>query len=324
MKRVLKIVLNVFAWVLLIFALLITILVFSSGRNNGTPSLFGLMPMTVESASMEPAFKVNDMIICKEVDDVYSLEKDDVITFWTYIEGQRVKNTHRIVEIKKEGSSLSFVTRGDNNALDDDQEVVPGDIVGKWTGFRLPGFGKVMDFLSTKTGFFICIIIPMALFFLFELYKFITTLIEIRKPKLTESDEEEIKRRAIEEYIASQKAAAGGENAPPAETPAPEAAPSPEAAKPVAEEVRPAPEEATPSAEAETPAAEKAAPSAEAETPTAEEATPSAEEGTPTAEQAAPSPEVETPAAEEAAPSAEAETPAADEAAPAEPPEGDS
>jgi signal peptidase len=45
----------------------------------------------------------------------------------------------------------------------------------------------------------------MALFFLFELYKFIVTLIEAKRPEPAEQlDEEEIKRRAIEEYLASK------------------------------------------------------------------------------------------------------------------------
>lgn len=39
------------------FALLITILVFSSDKNNGTASLLGYVPLTVESDSMKPTFK---------------------------------------------------------------------------------------------------------------------------------------------------------------------------------------------------------------------------------------------------------------------------
>ena len=45
----------------------------------------------------------------------------------------------------------------------------------------------------------------MAIFFLFELYKFIVTLVEVKRPQEPELDEDEIKRRAIEEYLASQK-----------------------------------------------------------------------------------------------------------------------
>ena len=70
---------------------------------------------------------------------------------------------------------------------------------------KLPVFGKALDFIRTKTGFFVCIVIPMAIFFLFELYKFIVTLIEVKRPEEPELDEEEIKRRAIEEYLAAQK-----------------------------------------------------------------------------------------------------------------------
>ena len=244
MKKALKITLNVLAWILLILALIITLLVFSSGRNDGVSNLFGFIPMTVESASMEPTFKVDDMIICREVDDVNTLKEGDVITFWTIIEGKRVKNTHRIVSVIDNGSSRSFVTRGDNNGMDDDIPAPASDVIGRWTGVRLPGFGKVMRFLTTKTGFFCVIIIPLALFFLFELYKFIATLMEIKKPKLSESDEEEIKRRAIEEYLASQKAAegSGGEEAdkPAEEAPAPaqEDAPAPAEEEAPAEETK--------------------------------------------------------------------------------------
>lgn len=210
MKKVLKIVVNVLAWIVLVFALLVTIVVFSSGRNNGVANLMGYIPLTVESDSMLPTFAQGDMIICKEIDDINTLAEGDVITFWTIIDGKRVKNTHRIVGINQAENSRSFVTRGDNNNLEDDMPAYAGDLIGKWTNVKISGAGKVMAFLRTKTGFFVCILIPMAIFFLFELYKFIITLIEVKRGDEPELDEEEIKRRAIEEYLAQQRAAEGG------------------------------------------------------------------------------------------------------------------
>ena len=212
MKTVVKVIANVLVWIVLILALLITIIVFSSGRNNGVANLLGYIPMTVESDSMKPTFAKDDLIMCKEIDDVYSLQKGDVITFWTIIDGQKVKNTHRIVDITEIDGSRSFVTRGDNNQIDDTIPVLPGDVIGKWTEFKIGGFGKGMNFLRTKKGFFICIVIPMAVFFLVELYKFIVTLIELKKPELSEEDEEEIKKRAIEEYLAQQKKEQSGDS----------------------------------------------------------------------------------------------------------------
>lgn len=205
MRKVLNKIITVISWIILVFALLVTILVFSADGNNGVPNLLGFMPMTVESDSMEPAFVTDDLIIDKEIDDVYQLESGDVITFWTVINGQRVKNTHRIISVNNADGNINFTTQGDNNGYRDSLNVYPSDIIGKWTGIRLSGFGKAVDFLRTKTGFFICIMIPMIAFFLFELYKLIVVIVEVKGSEAVKLDEEEIKRRAVEEYIAEQQ-----------------------------------------------------------------------------------------------------------------------
>ena len=207
MKKVLSVVVDILAWVLLIFAFLITVMVFGSGKNNGVPTLLGYMPMSVQSDSMSPTFKEGDLIVVKKVDDLYSLKKDDVITFYTIIDGQRVINTHRIVEISEEDNTKRFITRGDNNPIDDETPVSASDIIGKWTKVKVGGVGKFIDFVTTKTGFFICVLIPIAIFFIFELYKFITVLIEAKQVTLSEEDEEEIKRKAVEEYLANKEKA---------------------------------------------------------------------------------------------------------------------
>ena len=205
MKKVLKTIANVLSWIILLLALLVTVLVFSSGRNNGVANLFGYIPLTVESDSMKPTFEQGDLIICKEIDNLDTLQIGDVITFWTIIDGRKVKNTHRITQINEFESTKSFITRGDGNLIDDEMPAYAGDLIGKWTDVRISNLGTVMNFLRTKTGFFVCILIPMAIFFLFELYKFIVVLIEVKRPPVPEIDEEEIKRRAIEEYLAEQK-----------------------------------------------------------------------------------------------------------------------
>lgn len=205
MKKVLRITFNILAWLVLVFSLLMTLIVFTADRNNGTASLFGFIPMTVESNSMEPTFKKDDMIICREIDDIEELKTDDVITFWTIINGEKVRNTHRIIRINDENGTKNFITRGDNNSRDDDISVYAVDVIGKWTGAKISGFGKAMGFLRTKTGFFVCVLLPVAVLFLIELYRLIIVIINIKRPAVEEIDEEEIKRRAIEEYLAEQQ-----------------------------------------------------------------------------------------------------------------------
>ena len=204
MKKVLKTTVSVLSWIILLFSLIATIFALSVDKSNGAPSVFGFIPMTVESDSMYPTFSENDLIIDREIDDVTALQEGDVITFWTLINGHKVKNTHRIIEVSRENGSISFTTKGDNNDIQDSLKVYPADIIGKWDGLRLPGFGVVINFLRTQLGFCICVIVPLILFFLFELYKLIVVIVEIKRPAAAEIDEEEIKRRAIEEYIAEQ------------------------------------------------------------------------------------------------------------------------
>ena len=79
----------------------------------------------------------------------------------------------------------------------------------------------MINFLRSRLGFFICIVLPLILFFLYELYNFINILVTERAKKapVAKETEEEIKRRAIEEYIKSQQAA---QNATAAENKSPE------------------------------------------------------------------------------------------------------
>lgn len=205
MKKALKIIVTVLSWTILVFALIATIFAFTADRSTGVSSVFGFIPLTVESDSMAPTFTQGTLIIDREIDDVTELSEGDVITFWTLINGQKVKNTHRIVEVKQVNGNISFVTKGDNNDIKDSLDVYPADIIGKWEGVKFPGLGNVINFLRTQLGFCICVIIPLVLFFLFELYKLIVVIVEIKRPAPAEIDEEEIKRRAIEEYIAEQK-----------------------------------------------------------------------------------------------------------------------
>ena len=218
MKNVLKGFVSVLSWVVLVFALIMTIFAFSVDKSSGISTLFGFIPLTVESDSMPPTFVPSALIIDREIDDIAALKEGDVITFWTIINGNKVINTHRITEVHLVNGNISFTTKGDNNSIKDSLDVYPSDIVGKWTGVKIPALGGIIGFLRTQLGFCICVIIPLALFFLFELYKFIAVIIEIKNPAAPQLDEEEIKRRAIEEYLAEQKQKAEQAEEKPADT----------------------------------------------------------------------------------------------------------
>ena len=239
-KKIFSIAVNTILWLFVAFSLLITILVFSAqGSADGVPAVFGKSLITISTDSMEPVYNAGDLVLMEKIDDKgkESLKVGDIITFHAPIDinGDGLIgdiNTHRIYETHHDQNY--FVTIGDNNNGPDNKGDTPytvhySDIIGVCTeDGKIGGLGNVINFLRSSLGFFLCIVLPLILFFLYELYHFITILVtekakkaavgvsaeteeEIKKRAVEEylakqRDEEEIKRRAIEEYLAAQKA----------------------------------------------------------------------------------------------------------------------
>ncbi len=217
-KQIANIVVNVLIWILVILSIIVTLLVFAAqGSDDGIPDLFGTSLITVETGSMRPVYNEGDLVFMKKIsdEDKYNLKKGDIITFRTSVDinGDGVNgdiNTHRIHE-PVEGT-LTFITKGDYNPAPDNVGDTPytvhhADIIGVCTeDGKIAGLGAVINFLRSSLGFFLCIVLPLILFFLYELYNFIALLISERTKKapVSKETEEEIKRRAIEEYLKSQ------------------------------------------------------------------------------------------------------------------------
>mgnify|MGYP004655407577 CR=1 FL=1 len=211
-KKVIKIVVNVLLWIFLVFACFVTILAIAAQSDStGIPSIGGKYWLTVQSDSMSPTFKKGDLIIGEKLtgNKAYFLKEGDVISFWTKIDGKDAINTHRIVKINPDadGDAASYVTKGDNN-VGEDAAILPTSIICKWTGKKVVGAGGLISFLQNPTGFLLCIVLPMALFFAYEIYVVIRTVLQMKnkgKRQITAAEEELIKQKAIEQYLAEQK-----------------------------------------------------------------------------------------------------------------------
>ena len=176
-KKILNIVVNVILVIAIILAAVCTYVSFVSTSGSGVPSILGIRPFTVQSDSMYPALQPGDLIIDTAVKDPATLTIGDIVTYWTIIDGERVLNTHRITGIYDGGTYRIFETKGDRNTIADPLTVHESEIVGKFS-FRIPGVGKVLDYLQTSTGFLLIIVLPVLLFFIFHLVQFFRVLFE--------------------------------------------------------------------------------------------------------------------------------------------------
>lgn len=221
MKAVKKII-NVIIDIVVVLILIISILVVTmslTSRSSGVPNLFGVAPISVVSNSMEDTLMVNDLIFCEvRTDALYDDYKiGDIVTFNQEINGETRFNTHRIVEVVEDNGITYYKTQGDNkdtNPVPDEKLKTATDIVAKYTGNKIGGVGAFFSFIRTQLGFFLVILLPMILFFVYEAVRVIMNIIAYNKEKAAEEAAaavanseltEEQKQRAIEEYLAQQK-----------------------------------------------------------------------------------------------------------------------
>ncbi|MDD6265674.1 MAG: signal peptidase I [Clostridia bacterium] len=215
-KRVISIVIDIILVVYLLFSVCVVLMSLSTSKN-GVPTVFGYTVNSIKSPSMEPLFYRGDLILCKTDVKEDNLSKGDIIAFW----GEDVNKdgspdiiVHRITDIEGKGSSMIITTKGDDNPGPDEQTLAYDKIIarysreGKDDGILIKGGGKVIDFIISSNGILFLLVIPLALFFFYALFKFVKALVEYKYSKnITNGDNltEAQKQKAIEEYLLKQK-----------------------------------------------------------------------------------------------------------------------
>ncbi|MEG2137214.1 MAG: signal peptidase I [Oscillospiraceae bacterium] len=218
LKKALQIVINVIMWILIIVIAFFAIVTFSQKGNGQVASVFGFTPMTVLSDSMAPTFHADDLIIVRK-GNAENYKEGDIISFWTVINGQRSINTHRIASVYKDDLMVQYTTRGDANTANDSYLVIPADVIGEYQ-FSIPFLGKVLTLLSSSVGFLVIIVLPLLAFFIYQLYKFIVLLVEIKRQTVMDAtraaldDVEADKNAAVAAALAAERAKLAGADVP--------------------------------------------------------------------------------------------------------------
>ena len=186
MKKAGKVIVSVLLWIVILVAALYAFTTMATRDNQNVSRILGYTPLVVQSDSMSPTFEKDDMIFIRKCDPA-DLKEGDIICFHTLIDNQYALNTHRIEKIEESmGDARSYTTRGDNNQAADQHIISDGDIVGIYVG-HLPKLGKVMNFLSGSVGFLVVIVIPMLLFFIYQVYNLIMINIRLKRAVAVEN-----------------------------------------------------------------------------------------------------------------------------------------
>ena len=177
MKKILSIVSNCLVCVLIFILLMLLFINFSS--SDKSPFKFGNYSLLdVNGVSMNPVIKEGDLIaIDRRIKDKY--EVDDVISFYSVKEGNVIVVTHKI-ETVIDDNGFKYITKGVNNDYQDKNIVKHAEIIGEYKGFRIPLIGYVVNFSRTTIGYWLLVVLPLGLVFVFVIYELIK---EVEKKK---------------------------------------------------------------------------------------------------------------------------------------------
>lgn len=140
----------------------------------------------VKSGSMEPTIRTGGIVVIRP-EASYGL--GDIVTFGADTKTQ-IPTTHRIVDVKGEGSSKVFATKGDANDAPDPTQTHISDIRGKVL-FTVPYLGYILDFARKPIGFGLLVGVPAFAIILDEIGKIIREVRKLRRKKRQDQSRDE-------------------------------------------------------------------------------------------------------------------------------------
>ena len=217
-KKIIDIVVTSLEVIVVLIAIIASAIIISNPNPvsaNVSKGSVKLLP--VLSGSMDgdykDSFKKGDLVIAGNPKNVLQLKEGDIITFKGSEGGYDILITHRIVEVIKDDDGVNartYITRGDANPENQTETVNPYEVLAVYKS-HLKGVGNTITWLQQPKHFLLVIILPLALLFIWNIIIFVRMIIQWKMEKAAANggaiDEEEIKRKAIEEYLASQNGA---------------------------------------------------------------------------------------------------------------------
>lgn len=187
-----------------IFVLLIMIIVLIVGyiirikflANNNRLGEVRVNLYTILSQSMYPKIEAGDIVITyKNKNNIYNV--GDIITFTsTGNISNGITITHRVTDIYKVNDLYTYKTKGDNNNTEDLSTVPAENVIGRVV-FRIPKAGYIQQFLVTRTGWIVAIVLPSFGIIIYDILKLFRVVGNKKNDKKLVVDEDVKKRKRI-------------------------------------------------------------------------------------------------------------------------------
>ncbi len=153
---------------------------------------------TIISPSMTPNINIYDVVVSKKVKSPNDIKVGDVITFISTSQISRgMTVTHRVVEIVKDENGIAYKTKGDNNLSPDGAPAEYNNVIGKVV-LKIPKLGRLQEFISSKGGWIIAIVLPALIIIISDIVKIIRlSSVKNKINKLEEQQKQEQEEKQI-------------------------------------------------------------------------------------------------------------------------------
>lgn len=211
MKKNIKRIVSVVLTVLIILMILVAAYFMYCNISGKVPFVANIAFVKILTPSMEPTIPAGSYILAEKT-DAGDIKVGDVIMFYSRDAAIYGKiNTHRVVEINEENGVRSFITRGDNNPVNDKDPVPEQDVVGKY--IRNAGFAsKIANFISKPYIFLLIVLIPSVILVGLSIKDVLKKMKEVRMSKLVEAEVEKLKEEKAKEQNCNSDKTNSGEN----------------------------------------------------------------------------------------------------------------
>ena len=136
------------------------------GIALAVPLAFHARPLVVLSGSMEPTLGTGDVSVVRTIAPL-DARPGDVVTFRDPDDAERLI-THRVREMRAQGASVVFRTRGDANTASERWQVASSAEIGRVV-YRIPELGWALMYARSKGLFVLLLGGALALLLVIEL-----------------------------------------------------------------------------------------------------------------------------------------------------------
>ena len=200
-----KIISNILFWILIgiIILLIFYVVMIKIYSKQDRLDEIKFNMYTIITTSMENTIMAGDVVIdYKNDNNIY--EVGDIITFYSNKGSGQLTVTHRIIDVKIENGKYYYTTKGDNNNTADTNPVFQDDVIGKVI-FVIPKVGFVQEFILSKFGWLVVIVLPCVGIVIYDLLKVLKLAFKKKKNPKSDSKQLEAKEKLNEKIDSINK-----------------------------------------------------------------------------------------------------------------------